>query len=200
MGRNSTFITDTVIITSKTQNVCSQPIFNEIVEHIQTYIVNVNEINDSNPLEIASLPGFRRIVVISPSHRISVQVRALARDMPDYTFGFSMTDHHTNCTGSTHLRNSSLKVPETNRVFLVSPPASPPSDFDYSRLEETPNSSSLHTLEPSNNCAGNPCTLLDNGQVQITLNPSQTQGTSTKSVTTIKTSMPSSSTFDDIID
>lgn len=67
MATYDDFATDTVIITSKTKDVCSKPLFDEIVNKVQECVVDTRQIYGADAVRVITLPGFKRILVTSPN-------------------------------------------------------------------------------------------------------------------------------------
>lgn len=220
-GPNDDFVTDTVIITSKTQDVCSAPLFDQIVDKVQDDVVDESQVYGSKAVQVIALTGFKRVLVISPTYQISRKVKALGEHFPECKFGYSIIDHVPD-TKSMHMvtrTKTFLEVPELKTVFLISPPASPPPDFDYSRLEDWPNrdtghghGESVETPDPKPKSSTDSAVndkkadsytkkkVLDNGRFKIFVESSDDGSESPTDLHRVKTSMPPVSTFDDIED
>lgn len=206
-------LTDTVIITSPTREVCSSPLFDELVQRVQTFVVDRNQIYGGDAIKVVALPGFRRLLVISPSREVSEQVHALGAEFEDCVFGYSLTDHHVTGTPAAQggPEKQYLRVPEARTLFLVSPPASPPPGFDYSRLEDNPNMHTGHAVDadgPLGPAGAATRTVFDNGRTQITVQQPPVAGAAgpgfseagANPLRRVKTALPPVSTFDDILD
>ncbi|QEU58270.1 Rcn1 [Kluyveromyces lactis] len=211
MATYDDFATDTVIITSKTKDVCSKPLFDEIVHKVQECVVNTRQIYGADAVRVITLPGFKRILVTSPNIEASREVKSLNPLFPDCKFGFSITNHVAESnslaefphTGTDTVMNH-LKVPPAQTLFLVSPPASPPPGFDYSRLEEWPNRNTGHEeagagIDDDSKPAVRK--VFDNGHTRIIVEGStNSEPNHTALMQHIKTAMPPISTFDDVED
>ena len=127
-------ITDTIIITSDKCDI----IDNDNVERIQAWlsksILMKFQINESEPLQLIILKRFKRILLICPNHVISQHVMdaSHASEVEKFNFSYSLQDGHKNST------KQYLKVPESEKMFLISPPASPPPEFDFTKCEDAP--------------------------------------------------------------
>lgn len=127
-------ITDTIIITSDKCDIVD----NDNVERIQVWlsknILRKFQINENEPLQLIILKRFKRILLICPSHDISQHVMDAPRalEMENFNFSYSLQD------GQRNLTKQYLKVPESEKMFLISPPASPPPEFDFSKCEDAP--------------------------------------------------------------
>jgi hypothetical protein len=89
------------------------------------------------------LKSFHRILIIFETHETSTQFRDIYRAIgltEGFSCGFSLNDY------SSHLNNY-LELPSNSRMFLISPPASPPVDFNYDATEEDPNKLQIYTHE-----------------------------------------------------
>ncbi|CDO96359.1 unnamed protein product [Kluyveromyces dobzhanskii CBS 2104] len=198
--------TNTVIVTSATEDVCSSPLLDDIVNRVQKCVVDTRQIYGTNAVRVVSLPGFKRLLVTSPDLETSREVKSLNVLFPACKFGFSLTDHviGSNEEFSAGTVKSYLKVPEAQTVFLVSPPASPPPGFDYSRLEEWPNRNTGHEAADVHldvNTKPSVRTVFDNGHTRILVEGyADTAPDQANLMHHIKTSMPPESTFDDIED
>lgn len=89
------------------------------------------------------LKTFRRILIIFSSSQTSTSMRDIYRSIgvgEGFACGFSSRDY------SNELENY-LELPNNSRMFLISPPASPPVGFDYHAVEEEPNKLQIYTHE-----------------------------------------------------
>lgn len=127
-------ITDTIIITSDKCDI----IDNDNVERIQAWlsksILMKFQINENEPLQLIILKRFKRVLLICPNHVISQHVMdaSHASEVEKFNFSYSLQDGHKNST------KQYLKVPESEKMFLISPPASPPPEFDFTKCEDAP--------------------------------------------------------------
>lgn len=127
-------VTDTVIITSNKCDVVD----NGSVEIIQAWlsknILMKFQINENQPLQLIILKRFKRILLICPNHDLSEHVMdaSLAGEVNKFNFSYSLQD------GYRDLTKQHLRVPESEKMFLISPPASPPPEFDFSKCEDAP--------------------------------------------------------------
>ncbi|KAK5963128.1 Rcn1p PWA37_004831 [Arxiozyma heterogenica] len=224
--------TDTIIVTSNQKNFdVTKP---NIVKILQkwlgsTILLNYKILPD-NPIELIILRKFKRILIISPDVDISSYVFTLFQTeikqnnnnpiLKDLQFSYSLTNTHGIKFDPDNPNNSInqdqkeyLKLPPSDKLFLISPPSSPPPEFDYSRCEEVPqltpnalhikdhsNSTILHELE-STSISSKPkiYTLLTSDVANIVINQCENIGNNDNTYSTIhhiKTAVPPRSIFD----
>lgn len=130
----SKVVTDTVIITSGRCDVVDNDNVERIQGWLSKYILTKFQINEDEPLQLIVLKRFKRILLICPSHDLSQHVMAAshASEVEKLNFSYSLQDGYNN------LAKEYLKVPESEKMFLISPPASPPPEFDFSKCEDAP--------------------------------------------------------------
>lgn len=87
------------------------------------------------------LRKFRRIVLVFDTRETSSRLYPIFKKFADsFTVGYSLHDYN-------HDIDNYLQLPNNSRMFLISPPASPPVDFDYDQEEEEPNKHQIYTHE-----------------------------------------------------
>lgn len=154
-------VTNTIIVTSKADHVLdkTEPLKQWLSDQVLTSITS------QDPVEMVVLRDFQRVMIISPTREISQEIlRALENGVPPFSlaYAYSQTD--------TYDRDSPdyLTVPKSEKMFLISPPSSPPPEFDYARCEQPPPRS--QGLPP-----GEFLTLLDNKIATIALQQCDTE-------------------------
>lgn len=209
-------VTNTIIVTSSVpeDDITGKRQIQTLNDWLGYTVLQEYNITNENPLQLIILKNFKRVLLITSNHDISRYIMAESRKkeplIKSFKFNYSLTD--TTNAGEKQY----LQLPKGERLFLISPPTSPPPGFDYSRCEEEPNKHSFskghlqehpHLYEIINSTddstAGNnsprEVTLLDNNMGKIVVNTCENldiedDGDETNQ---IPTSMPPRSIFDD---
>ncbi|SCU88012.1 LADA_0E07624g1_1 [Lachancea dasiensis] len=129
-------VTNTLVITSDLVNAGENAALELLREFLEDTVLTRFHITQKLPLQLVALPALQRAIIVCPTHEIAQSIADRKEDWPQlapYTFRFSMID----ATSGDSPRY--LELPKHKALFLVSPPTSPPPEFDYSRLEESPN-------------------------------------------------------------
>ena len=129
--------TDTIIVTSSKLDPTSDSNIQSLRSELLDPILAANTVTASHPLEIIPLPSLRRVLIISPTVALSSTIynQAGANTALSNLFTFKYSRRNTKVEVST---GQYLELPEHKTIFLISPPTSPPPEFDYSRCEEEP--------------------------------------------------------------
>ncbi|EDO17700.1 hypothetical protein Kpol_1033p3 [Vanderwaltozyma polyspora DSM 70294] len=141
--------TNTVIVTNKSSidpslSVTTDDNVLRLVHWLNETILLKFQVEVSNPIQLIKIHSFKRLILVCPSRLIAKDlVTTGSIHFDHWSFNFSLTDTITNIT------KDYLKVPKSDKMFLVSPPTSPPPGFDYSRCEDQPNTNVLHVSETS---------------------------------------------------
>lgn len=172
----------------------------EIVLHVEKVILK--ELSNET-VEVVVLKQLKRIILIFKDAAVAHTAIKFLKS-GDYTIGFSKIS--TSPDGSD--RDAYLKLPSNTRMFLISPPASPPSEFDYAKVEEEPNTNqsyTIHDIKQLNNhhdAEQLESIILSNstGTPKIILHPVNGEDNSTISeeIKKFRTALPPKSVFDDI--
>ncbi|SCV05551.1 LANO_0H09978g1_1 [Lachancea nothofagi CBS 11611] len=216
-------VTNTVIITSAHGNAAGNEILEQVREFLETIVLTRFTVTAAHPMQLVALPALHRSVLVCPTHETAQNVVSLKRQWPKLDqvhFQFSMVDA-ASPVGPTQY----LELPQHEATFLISPPTSPPPEFDYSRLEESPNKHkglwpSCHVpsandfpgVNPSESGHGLPeghHVLLTTSNASITLDSVSHDGDSATSTTIsngpaapeiarFRTAVPPRSIFDDV--
>lgn len=199
-------VTNTIIVTSSTIDVVDSKNIDILYEWLNQNILLKYDISNDNPIQVILLKNFKRILIVSPDHDMSQKIISSSTQsvVSNFRFSFSLTD-------TTQLSEKKyLELPQSERMFLISPPSSPPPEFDYARCEEKPNSdiiSKAHLDEkphlysivndPQN--SNKSITLLDTGTTKIVVNTcdSVENVDQNSKIDKIPTFMPPVSIFDD---
>ena len=213
---NDEHITNTIIVTSSNNedDITDKKQIQTLNDWLGYTVLQEYNITNEKPLQLIILKNFKRILLITSNHNISRYIIDESRKneplIKSFKFNYSLTD-----TTST-VEKQYLQLPKGERLFLISPPTSPPPGFDYSRCEEEPNRHSLskshlqdqpHLYEILNDNSGNDSgnnlprevTLLDNNMGKIIVNTCENLQIEDDDNDTnlIPTSMPPRSIFDD---
>lgn len=225
-------VTDTIVVTSNQKNldITKPNIVKVLQEWLGSTILLKHEILPNNPIELIILRKFKRILIISPNVEVSNDIMRLfqteikqndkAYILKDLQFSYFVTNTHrikSDPNNPNYNINQDqkeyLKLPPSDKLFLISPPSSPPPEFDYSRCEEvpqvTPNTFHIGDhpnptvsdgleIEPT---SSNPktYTLLTSDVANIVINRCETIGNNNDTYSTIhhvKTAVPPRSIFD----
>ncbi|SMN20820.1 similar to Saccharomyces cerevisiae YKL159C RCN1 Protein involved in calcineurin regulation during calcium signaling [Maudiozyma saulgeensis] len=200
-------VTNTIIVTSGSQlDVTDSKHVNVLNEWLALTVLQQYTITNDNPLQLIILKNFKRILLISSNHEISKSIMDISRDpmVSMFKFSYSLADT------SNSLSKQYLELPKGERLFLISPPTSPPPGFDYSKCEEVPNRDSVsrshlndqpHLYEIINNNGNDQqpreITLLDCNTGKIVVNTCKNIDDAEVGIQLIPTAMPPKSIFDD---
>ncbi|KAL3231191.1 Calcipressin-like protein [Nakaseomyces bracarensis] len=192
-------VTDTIIVTSNKVNITDSstlPLFNEwFLKHILLRF----RVEESNPIKLIILRNFKRCLIVCPDHIISEAVMSTMKETPpceDLIFNYSLTDSLGNAT----LEKDYLKVPEHEKLYLISPPCSPPPEFDYSKCEDRP-SMKTHAheiLRPLHKATS--FVAVESSVGKITVDTCDDIDNSGPTLEGVRTALPPKSIFDDIED
>lgn len=213
---NEEHITNTIVVTSSNNedDMADKKHIQVLNDWLGYTVLQQYNITNEKPLQLIVLRNFKRVLLITSNHDISKYIMTESRKkeplIKSFKFNYSLTD-----TTST-AEKQYLQLPKGERLFLISPPTSPPPGFDYSRCEEEPNRHSLskshlqeqpHLYEIINdngsNDSGNnlprEVTLLDNDMGKIVVNTCENLDIEDdeSEANLIPTSMPPRSIFDD---
>ncbi|CCH45262.1 Calcipressin-like protein [Wickerhamomyces ciferrii] len=116
---------------------------NQFIADLQQEIVSKISNDDSDFVQFVVLKTFRRILIIFNNKVSSIDLyKHFKNSRNDFKAGYSLHDY-----ANFKIEDNSLELPDNSRMFLISPPASPPIDFDYDREEEEPNKTQIYTHE-----------------------------------------------------
>ncbi|SCU86758.1 LAMI_0D03510g1_1 [Lachancea mirantina] len=200
--------TNTIIITSDAIEVAETQYVTKIQRFLSDTTLKRHNVAAPNAIQILPLRGLQRVVIVFPDVKMSCEFMDAVRDTDcgeDVRLNFSMLN-----TDATHSESKYLKLPPHEKLFLVSPPASPPPEFDYSRLEDPPvrswpeNRQSRDVCENSIDSNSPARVLLQHPAGTIVIDQHQEFSRDTlqdddvpfQSVASFKTGMPPKSTFD----
>lgn len=103
----------------------------------------IANIPNTDLVQFVILKTFKRILIIFNNKASSVQVyEHFKSTRKDFKAGYSLHDY-----SSFDIKDNYLELPDNSRMFLISPPASPPIDFNYDQVEEEPNKLQIYTHE-----------------------------------------------------
>lgn len=191
--------TDTIIVTSNKRNITDSstlPLFNEwFLKHILQRF----KIKENNPIKLIILRKFRRCLIVCPDHAISEVVMETLKKAPpcdSLIFNYSTTDSLGNDT----LEKDYLQVPKSEKLYLISPPSSPPSEFDYSKCEDKPSTRThAHQVSKSPHKSSS-FVAVESSVGTITVSLCDDNGNDGPALDGIRTALPPKSIFDDIED
>ncbi|CCE62807.1 hypothetical protein TPHA_0D01670 [Tetrapisispora phaffii CBS 4417] len=100
------------------------------------------EINNSNPLVLLKLEKFKRILIVAPDHQLSELIISSIVQSNHFSelycrICYTLQDSKIN-------ERTYLEVPKSQKLFLISPPVSPPPEFDFERVEDEPSRITHH--------------------------------------------------------
>ena len=134
---NDSLVTDTVIVTATDIDVTAPSTIDALQQWLTEKILLHYQVNIDDPLQIIILNKFKRVLLICPDHQISQRIMETSRESSDSLrclhFNYSMID------GKYTSKKEYLQLPPQKKLFLISPPPSPPPEFDYSLCEGPPN-------------------------------------------------------------
>lgn len=103
----------------------------------------IANIPNTDLVQFIILKTFKRILIIFNNKQSSIKVYDHFKTThDDFTTGYSLHDY-----SSFDINDNYLELPDNSRMFLISPPASPPIDFNYDQVEEEPNRLQIYTHE-----------------------------------------------------
>lgn len=124
-------ITNTIVVTSNKDSIIEN--LNALQDWLMDSILQRQRITSKNPMQLIILRNLQRVLIISPSREISQLIMTLSSSLKvSLRFTYSLTDSGDDTA------ISYLNVPKSEKMFLISPPTSPPPEFDYSRCEAPP--------------------------------------------------------------
>ncbi|CUS23697.1 LAQU0S11e02234g1_1 [Lachancea quebecensis] len=209
-------VTNTLIITSNKKDVTQGETTDQIRNFLESQVLTRYSVTRADAMQLVVLPALQRLILVCPSAEIAQEAMAAKAQHPDLDslqFRFSVVDTTLDS------RKQYLKLPPKQSMFLVSPPTSPPPEFDYSRLEDVPNREkglapvSHHSQTPAAQPAEQALlstghhVLLETPRASITLDccakntaTGDEPVTDHVSINGVRTGMPPRSIFDDIED
>lgn len=117
---------------------------NEYINSLQQEIIA--NIPNTDFVQFVILKTFKRIIIVFNNKTSGVKVHDyFKKTHSDFKTGFSLHDY-----ASFDINDNYLELPDNSRMFLISPPASPPIDFNYDQTEEEPNKLQIYTHEELN--------------------------------------------------
>lgn len=124
-------ITNTIIVTSNKDNIIEN--VNVLQDWLMENILQRQQVTSKNPMQLIILRNLQRVLIISPTQQISQLIMSLSGTLKaSLRFTYSLTD------SSDDSAIDYLSVPKSEKMFLISPPTSPPPEFDYSKCEAPP--------------------------------------------------------------
>ncbi|GAV56134.1 hypothetical protein ZYGR_0BA00400 [Zygosaccharomyces rouxii] len=132
-------------------------------------------------MQLIHLPSFKRVLVVTESRENASRLMSKKEELDNIKLRYTLADTEGALVNPDE-EMGRLQVPPHKRTFLISPPASPPPEFDYSRCEEPPDrieptsrSKEKHFEEPETDSKGQR-TLLSSAAGTITIRPAETLG------------------------
>lgn len=151
MSIDNNLVTDTIVISSNKADfdVTSSDIISKLQQWLGTTILLSHEVVAANPIQLIILRNFKRILVISPDIQLSKDImvlfqmkeEAIEKGLKDLQFSFTLANTNAmqkNGKGPSEDQKEYLKLPPADKLFLISPPSSPPPEFDYTKCEDIP--------------------------------------------------------------
>ncbi|GAV51253.1 hypothetical protein ZYGR_0AD04360 [Zygosaccharomyces rouxii] len=130
-------------------------------------------------MQLIHLPSFKRVLVVTESKEAASQLMSKKGELGDIRLRYTLTDTEGALVNPDE-EMGRLQVPPHKRTFLISPPTSPPPEFDYSRCEEPPDRVGPTDLggeidfEESETDNEGQRTLLSSSAGTITIKPAET--------------------------
>lgn len=152
-------------------------------------------------MQLIHLPSLKRVLVVTESREAASRLMSRKGNLTDIRLRYTLTDTEGALVNPDE-QTGRLQVPPHKRTFLISPPASPPPEFDYSRCEEPPDRAEPtifdkdKDLEDSETNSEGQKTLLSSAAGTITIQPATTLGERATEPMP-HTSLPPKSIFDD---
>lgn len=167
-------VTNTIIVTSDADSVLEQA--ESLEQWLSQRVLSHRHITAENPVEMVILQEFQRVMIISPTREVSQEIKqALENGVTPFSLHYSYSMADTSDQSPEY-----LTVPKSKRVFLISPPTSPPPEFDYARCEQPPPRARTHEQRHTDDSQF--LTLLDSKIASIALqrcDPEQSSETTT---------------------
>ncbi|EGV60094.1 hypothetical protein CANTEDRAFT_126964 [Yamadazyma tenuis ATCC 10573] len=136
------FPTNTLIITQVSDAFLDDP--NELVKFLASHNITC---------ELVSLRRFGRILLICDDHQVSQSIRQLLQNSPQWSHlavTFSLQDNELTSGREVSEKMDYLELPaqDGSRRFLISPPLSPPPEWDHwDKVEEGPHRTAMTNPE-----------------------------------------------------
>lgn len=125
-------------------------------------------------MQLILLPGFKRVLVVTESRKAAQTLMNKKDELDGVKLRYTLTDTEGPMVHPGE-EIGRLKVPPSRRQFLVSPPTSPPPEFDFTRCEGAPPVSPGHKASLSSKHASGEAlghhTLLSSAAGTITIDP-----------------------------
>ncbi|KAL6949735.1 hypothetical protein ACO0QE_000392 [Hanseniaspora vineae] len=153
-------VTDTIVVTwsriTPESHTTPADVASATFDFILEALSQIRGIKADN-VQVIKLQSMQRVLIVSPSRSISslldtylktsAEDNFLLRDIHlSFSFSLKDTNEHLNHTLKADSEgklgspiSTHLAVPEHTKLFLVSPPQSPTSEFDFSKVEDSPN-------------------------------------------------------------
>jgi hypothetical protein len=110
----------------------------DFIKELQRKVIS--HVPCTDVIQFIILKSLKRVVLIfNNKDSASKLYSVFKKENKEFVTGFSLSDYNGD------IQDNYLKLPENSRMFLISPPASPPSNFDYDQEEEEPNKSQIYT-------------------------------------------------------